>query len=290
MDACAVRNAIFRQLTQRCTSDKVQVDSSIVARGRGLFAITTVHAGDTIFEEYPIGGTAIPYFEKRESCCANCVRPLGTQRFTCSLNCDESFCSSECRDWAVGLYHSEFCAARSPDYLRFATLARENHNEYYIVAARLLKMLPTAPWLHHYECPEWTSLDNDSAKSDLERETELMAGILTGIIGSLDNISEFTTILSKTVGMLRVNVMSIKYGDEDLGFALYSTQSFMNHSDNPNCQCVTMSSSSRPDNPCLCAIDALREIVAGEELTVDYVGHLKPDERERVLLYQYGID
>ena len=282
-----LKDLIFQQLTRRCLSQSVESKFCDVVAGKGLFSRFTVAAGEIVFEEYPVGGTAVPYFDTRDTCCSNCVRPLGDRglKVNCVSGCEDLFCCRSCFDWAQELYHSVLCTAVNKHYKKYVEIASSSENEYYIIAARLLKMLPSAPWLHHFECPEWTRLDHLSPVEDLEEENIMMAKLLSRTLG--DDIPAQT--LSRTIGMLRVNVLSLRHGDLNLGFALYSTQSLMNHSKEPNCRCVTISSDENPHNPCLCTIEAITDIKAGDELKISYIDGMSENDRERVLRYQYNI-
>ena len=288
MNQNEVKNTIFHQLTKRCTSAQVDSDYSSKVDGKGLFALLPCQPGDMVFEEYPVGVTAVAYWDIRETCCANCVRPFTDNSNTVecgTADCGEKYCSNSCFEWAERLYHSNLCSGRNPHYKRYFEIASNSHNEYYIVAARLLNMFPGAPWLHHYECPEWTTLDHSSPETDLEEENAVMTDLINKFIKP--NISQ--EVLSKTIGMLRINVLALKHGDLEIGFALYSTQSLMNHSKEPNCQCVTVSSSELPNTPCLCSVEAISDIRPGDELTISYVHVMEEPQRARVLRYQYNI-
>ena len=98
-------------------------------------------------------------------------------------------------------------------------------------------------------------------------------------------------VLMQTMGMLHVNVLGIMFNDTNVGFALYPCQSLMNHSSDPNCRCVTIWGDDKPDNPCLCGLEALCDIVPGEQLTIDYLGGMPKlsEQRRTTLLDQYGI-
>ena len=277
-----LEDVIFSQLTNRCRRNNVEANFSPVGGEKGLFLTNTaVEAGEIVFEEYPVGTTAVAYFSTRERVCANCVRPVVHTRCACG----ELYCSEQCMDWAARLYHKKLCTATNEFMRQYFEIAERSSNEYYIVAARLLCLFPNAPWLHHFCCPEWTQLDHESPPEDLQAETDAMARLLRCALKS-DTSPE---VLSRTIGMLRVNVLSLRFEDDMLGFALYSTQSLMNHSADPNCRCVTMSSEASPNNPCLCGIEALRPIQPGEELTIDYLANMFGEDRRRVLDKQYGI-
>jgi hypothetical protein len=255
----------------------------------GVFSLKHTVNPCSVFEEYPIGVTAIPYFDRRDECCSNSVRPLLDAHVECPNDCGGSFCNSSCFDWASRLYHKTLCTVVNEAYKQYQSIAEESGNEYYIVAARLLLMFPNAPWMHQYECPDWTTLDHTEQVGTLVKETEIMSKYLHDIMGKPDDLSDTYRLLATTVGMLRVNVLGLKHEDDGLGFALYSQQSLLNHSNNPNCQCVTMSGDSHRENPGLCMVQAIRSIAPGEELTIDYVSGMVDPERKRVLRYQYGI-
>ncbi len=287
MNARQLKDLIFQQLTRRCTSELVEIDCSTLTNGKGLFTRLPVSAGEIVFEEYPIGGAAVPYFDSENVCCSNCLRPLRCHSaiVKCELGCGAVFCGQSCLEWAQELYHAVLCTAKNRYYKRYHSIALTSGNEYYIIAARLINMFPNAPWLYHYECPEWTSLVHESPPEDLESENASMASLLTRVINQ--EVSSKT--LSRTIGMLRINVLSLRHGDLNLGFALYSTQSLMNHSKEPNCRCVTISSDEHPDNPGMCTIEALTDLCPGDELTINYLDGMSDTDREFVLKYQYDI-
>ena len=292
----SVNVEIFSQLTNRCSSTKSQIiemNYSGKINGNGLFLkhlVSPLPVGHIVFEEYPIGTTGIAYFVHADKYCANCVKPLDDVVVTCV--CSYRYCSEDCRQWADELYHKKLCSASNSSYSKYITAAMESGNEYYELAARLLLMFPNAPWLFHYQCPQWTKLDNNCSEEELDDETEVMARLLRQAMREveMEEVKNITPlVLSKTIGMLRVNVLGLKFNDTNLGFAMYSTQSLMNHSGEPNCRCFTICSDDMPENPCLCGIEVIREIKPGEELTIDYVGNLRGEERRNVLEMQYGI-
>ena len=278
----SLNDVIFMQLTNRCReSDLVEMNYSSKIDANGLFLKSSakpVAAGDIIFEEYPVGGSAVAYFHHCENYCSNCVKPLPTDRIDCANGCHEKYCSEECRKWAKELYHSTLCCATNEAYRQYFDFAKSTSNEYYLESSRLLCMLPNAPWLFHYHCPPW---------DELEGEIDAMSRCLRLAIR---NISISPDVLKRTIGMLRVNVLGMKFNDTEVGFAMYPKQALMNHSSDANCRCVTHSGNEKPDNPCLCGIEALRNIAPGEELTIDYLGDSQEgQERLDTLRYQYGI-
>lgn len=287
-----MKDVIYEQLTKRCFAAEVEKDLAEEGRGYGLFAKSAFGAGDVIFEEYPVGVTAVAYFSKANTCCSNCIKPIPDHRSAihCTSGCHEIYCSVNCREHAYNLYHSVLCVEANSLYADYYDTAKASENEYYIVAARLLLMFPNAPWLFHYCSPRWSELDHTSSPEDLEEETGRMASILNDILANTHSRDEiYPEALSRTIGMLRVNVLSLRYGDDGLGFALYSTQSLMNHSAHPNCQCVAISCDQNPDNPSLCAVEALKAVEPGDELTINYLSGTIGPERGRILLQQYGI-
>lgn len=288
-----MKDVIYQQLTKRCFVAAVEKNLAEEGRGYGLFAKSAFRSGDVIFEEYPIGTTAVAFFSKAHTCCSNCVRPLLDDPFgiPCLYGCHEIYCSINCRNHAYDLYHSVLCIQRNSLYADFYDTAKASENEYYIIAARLLLLFPNAPWLFHYCSPRWSELDHLSSPEDLDDEAQVMTCILNQILADTQSHDQISPeALSRTLGMLRINVLSIRHGDEGLGFALYSTQSLMNHAADPNCQCVAISCDEIPDNPSLCAVEAIKSIEPGEELTINYLATTAiGPERARILLQQYGI-
>jgi hypothetical protein len=195
---------------------------------------------------------------------------------------------------ASQLHHKALCPSTNPAYREYLEFAKQSNNEYYIVSARLLWLFPNAPWRFHYTCPQWFDrADSDTVAQELVSMSRLLceAFSIAGLNDS-DVIHSITPeLLSRTIGMLRINVLGLRYDDEDIGFAMYPVQSLMNHSDSPNCRCVTIFGADKPDHPCLCGIEALRDIQPGEELFIDYVGPNKSlDDRHEALHFQYGIN
>ena len=274
---------IFTQLTNRssCRADTVSNRFSDRVNAGGLFANKACPSGSIVFEEYPIGATAVAFFWHARQYCANCAKPLFPDScIACPNNCEDRYCSSACRERAFELYHHTLCTATNEPFSQYHQSALQACNEYYLVAARLLVMFPNAPWLFHFEC---TPEDHDL---DCEHMSRLLR---QAIRVKTETAAISSATLSRTIAMLRVNVLGLRHDDLSVGFALYSTQSLMNHSDTPNCRCVTICGDSRPDNPCLCGIEALTDIQPDEELTIDYLPHLPCEERIRVLREQYGI-
>lgn len=291
-----LREIIFGQLTNRCQLPKVESFYSQIAMGKGLRLnpnTEAVDVGTYIFEEYPIGATAIAFFDVQDKYCNNCVTPIESA-IQCPNLCGEHYCSLNCLERANILYHSILCSARNKNFLKYSSIARRSSNEYYIVAARLLAVFPNAPWLYHYHCPDWTDLKHLSARSDLRAETVEMTVLLRNALSSIKyHEPELITVerLSKTMGMLRVNALGLRFTDDTVGFAMYATQSLANHSEHPNCRCVSMSSSSDSGVPCLCGVEAIKRIEPGDELFIDYVVGMKKAsfERSSTLKLQYGI-
>ena len=299
----SLKDVIFGQLTNRCRSTAtqvVEVSYSSTIGESGLFLKrdeAPIPTGTIVCDEYPIGTTAVAFFYHTGAYCSNCIKPLGEvdTGIACTHQCEQRYCSSNCLDRAMALYHSVLCTAANSAFKKYYALAAKSHNEYYIVAARLLVLFPNAPWVFHFHAPTWTTLDHDSSEQDLQDETDLMARHLRQVLrvaGRGTDAPKLTSdILSRTIGMLRINVLGLKYNETNVGFALYSTQSLMNHSADPNCRCVTICSDENPDNPCMCGIEAMKDLAPGDELTIDYVGgmELGSPERNKALLHQYGI-
>jgi hypothetical protein len=281
-------DSVFAQLTNRASGQrKVESRPSLCSSGDGLFARTVVKQGEMVFEEFPIGGTAIAYFDFQHTYCSNCIRLLEADTVISCDTCQSKYCSMGCKQRADGFYHVALCGSSAfREYTRFAT---ETSNEYYIVAARLLAMFPHAPWMFHYHCPEWVPED----PNELDRMHDLLhASLKESVVVPMQDVEAVSTDkLARTIGMFRVNSLGLRYDDTAIGLAVYPTQSIMNHSSDPNCRCVTFCSTEFPDTPCLCGIEALRPIARGEELTIDYVGKTgrSADERTEILASQYGI-
>jgi len=239
--------------------------------GHGLFATRRFEAESILFEEYPIGGTAVAFFHHRNFFCANCLVTLDNRIAVECGSCKDRYCSEQCLHWSSTLFHHKLCRYLNDSFNAYFEVAKSISNEYYLVAANLLSLFPTAPWLHHFV--------HEEDESEFY-QNQLMARHLSAATG--EDIA--TSVLAKTVGMLRVNVLGIKSGDTQVGFGLYSKQSLLNHSSDPNCRCVAT------ENPSLCAIEAISEILPDEELTIDYLG---PDElgpcRTNILATQYNI-
>ena len=276
MDKKVVLRTIFSQLTNRCpTNENVSIQMSLY--GDGLFANKAFTADTILFEEYPIGGTAIPFFNHMGNYCSNCVKPVSHDGYQCE--CLEAYCSESCKHWAHVLYHHILCTHTNSAYKQYYTSAKENEDEYLIIAARLLVMFPSAPWLFHYI---HTEAEDGPDSADIPE----LADLLRNAIG-LPSTSD-SSYLPETLQMLRLNVLSLRYDETCVGFALYSRQSLMNHSNTPNCRCVTICGIDAPDNSCLCGIQATRDIYPGEELFIDYISPTDP-RRSDILITQYGI-
>jgi hypothetical protein len=54
-----MKDVIYQQLTKRCFVADVEKNLAEEGRGYGLFAKSAFRSGDVIFEEYPIGTTAV---------------------------------------------------------------------------------------------------------------------------------------------------------------------------------------------------------------------------------------
>lgn len=293
-----MRDLIFRQLTNRCTLNNVESKTSDIAKGNGLHLKPNAKSSETgtiLFEEYPIGTTAIAFFEGEAKFWKNCIIPL-TDRVSCPKKCGDDYCSKNCFDRANNLYHKILCTADNPEFREYTLIARSSSNEYFIVAARLLALFPNAPWLFHYHCPDWTELVHFSSPGALNSETEKMALLLRNGFKrflSAEDCEKITTdTLSRTIGMLRVNVLALRQGESMVGFAMYATQSLMNHSTEPNCRCVSMTCGSESNLSCLCGIEAIKRIQPGDELFIDYVAGMKNESalRSSTLRLQYGIN
>jgi len=293
----SIKDRIFRQLTSRVDpviAGVVDVDNSDQTGSRGLFLRNSVKKGDIIFEEFPIWPTVIGFFRYQNDHCFNCMRRIETESCRCKGNgCNAKYCNEECLKMSSDLSHTALCVGSNEYYARYLKIARESDNEYYVVAARLLWMFPSAPWKYHYHSPIWSDKTPDEDHMTLSDEIDMMARLLRLALhgaGCVDNDLVTPEALGRTIGMLRVNVLGLRHDDQDLGFAMYPTQSLMNHSDDPNCRCVTMFGLDNPDSPCLCGIEALRDMNAREELFIDYIGNVSKKDREDTLLMQYGID
>ena len=298
----SIKNRIFRQLTNRLDpviANIVDVEHSEVACGKGLCirrmeTPEIIREGQLIFEEFPIWPTAIAFFRHQDQYCYNCMRRLHGIFLPCSVEtCNVKYCNKQCQDMSNDLSHAALCVGRNTNYASYHKIAEDSENEYYVVAARLLWMFPNAPWKFHYHSPQWSDKETDVDHMSLKDELDMMSRLLRVAFRQL-NGSDTDLItpeaLSRTIGFLRVNVLGLRHDEQDMGFALYPTQSLINHSDSPNCRCVTVFGEENPDSPCLCGIQALRDIEPGEELFIDYIGNVGKREREITLRLQYGID
>ena len=292
-----IKDRIFRQLTSRVDpgiAQVVDVDQSDQTCGRGLFLLRPVKKGEIIFEEFPIWPTVIGFFRFQADYCYNCMRRLKSEPVLCpGSGCEAKYCSTECLKMSGDLSHEALCVGTNEHYARYLKIAKDSENEYYVVAARLLWMFPSSPWKYHYHSPIWTVKTPDEDHMTLSDEIDMMARLLRLALhesGSEDGDLITPESLGRTIGMLRVNVLGLRHDDQDLGFAMYPTQSLINHSDTPNCRCVTVFGLDNPDSPCLCGIEALQDIGRGEQLFIDYIGNVSKEIRENTLLMQYGID
>jgi hypothetical protein len=293
----SIKDRIFRQFTSRLDpviAGVVDVDNSAVTSGRGLFLRKSVSKGEIIFEEFPIWPTVVAFFRFQNDYCHNCMRKLNNDKVKCHENgCDAYYCSPECLAMSSDLFHHALCVSSNKSFARYVKIAYDSDNEYYVVAARLLWMFPSAPWKFHFHSPLWSDKDTDNDHMTLLDEIEMMASLLRLAFQEAGgNNTELITAesLSRTIGMLRVNALGLRHDDKDLGFAIYPSQSLMNHSNEPNCRCVTVFGVDNPESSCLCGIEALRDLKAGEELSIDYIGNISKEDRESTLLLQYGID
>ena len=292
-----IKERIFRQLTSRVDPiivGVVSVDNCEDTGGRGLFLRKSVKKGDIIFEEFPLWPTVIGFFRFQQGYCFNCMRRLGSDSIKCPGDgCDAKYCNTDCLKMSADLSHRALCVSSNEPYKRYLQIAIDSDNEYYVVAARLLWMFPSAPWKYHYHSPIWTDKTPDEHHMSLTDEIDMMARLLRLALhesGSEDGDLITPEALGRTIGMLRVNVLGLRHDDQDLGFAMYPTQSLINHSDTPNCRCVTVFGLDNPNSPCLCGIEALQDIGRGEQLFIDYIGNVSKEIRENTLLMQYGID
>jgi hypothetical protein len=151
-----IRDILFAQLTNRCsTSSEVEINHSEIADGNGLFlraSTQPVDEGKILFEEYPVGPTAIAFFRYQNRYCSSCVKRLSdTPCYVCpNEDCCSRYCSSVCMEIASQLHHKALCPSTNPAYREYLEFAKQSNNEYYIVSARLLWLFPNAPWRFHY--------------------------------------------------------------------------------------------------------------------------------------------
>jgi hypothetical protein len=293
----SIKDRIFRQFTSRLdpvVAGVVDVDNSASTCGRGLFIREPASNGQIIFEEFPIWPTVIGFFRFQNEYCYNCMRKLSGDKINClGRDCEAKYCSTECLGMSSDLFHHALCVASNQSFKRYNKVARDSDNEYYLVAARLLWMFPSAPWKYHFHSPLWSDKDTDNDHMTLSDEIDMMSSLLRlAFQEASGKHTELITseALGRTIGLLRVNALGLRHDERDLGFAIYPSQSLMNHSDDPNCRCVTVFGVDNPDSPCLCGIEALRDLKAGEELSIDYIGNISKQDRESTLLLQYGID
>lgn len=144
----------------------------------------------------------------------------------------------------------------------------------------------------------------DQIYEQTEETVEMLRRILVeaGLGGTAASGWLTTESFGRLIGLLRVNVLSVRAGAElsqaqrderDAvdhnalkGMALYALQSALNHSPLPNCYMA-----SKLDEPHRCIIYVSRDVAAGEELCIDYMAGAPHslEERVQILMSQYGI-
>lgn len=151
---------------RRCTGDDAR-------KGQGLFACREFKAGEALFEENPISGTAILLFGEKEASdhCDHCTCRLPLTRVVCPRGCAAKYCSEQCREEAWWVHHEILCTAVSPAWGEFLEHSKACSNEYYVLAARMVTYLrhlgecpvtgtgaPTVPWSAYASPPWWETM------------------------------------------------------------------------------------------------------------------------------------
>jgi hypothetical protein len=114
--------------------------SDIPGRGRGVRATKNIQKGQIVFVEAPIAAGTL-----REDVCYHCMRPLSVGKEPRVFPCPESshnsctavYCSTECRDLSLSLYHQPLCGNPLREVKKYVT---QSGNMQLLPIARLAAM------------------------------------------------------------------------------------------------------------------------------------------------------
>lgn len=191
-------------------------ERQVAGAGAGLFALEPFAAGDIVFSEKPVCGTAALYWDEplASEHCAHCAWPLSTGSVVrCPRGCNVCFCSHECAEEAEWVHHAVLCrdVPGGELWIAYEAHCQECANEYYLIAARIfasLRHLDTTagqlPW-NGYAGPVWWEcmkrpVYSDSSGTESSDESETGSSSLDLDAYFADRVKDQT---AETLEMLR---------------------------------------------------------------------------------------
>eukprot|EP00727_Mastigamoeba_balamuthi_P014371 m51a1_g9559 hypothetical protein (637) ;mRNA; f:898647-900557 len=275
------------------------------AGGVGVFAKRRIRAGETVYRE-----SALICGVRDRGRCYHCLRALPRRPAECRRSCGRRYCSAECEEAAWGAYHAPLCGPGRAEHFEnvansFSSSALVPMLMWKVLGATMLSGLPrmrqsafpgppadVPPFCHLHRC---TDYEPGAARPMMRIMADKMMYTHDETCDALGpELRCDPAITVRSVLDLRMaveaNTTVVNSSDPeaqmvDQGKALLMGGSMFGHSCVPSAgwHCSL-------DTGSLVRFTATRDIKAGEEVTIAYVGESIPwAERQFVLLHRFGF-
>ena len=256
------------------------------AFGRGLRAVSNLPKGTAVLED-----TAIFATRMNNNCCAHCLEKLprlgDAMGVPCSLGCDESYCSEQCRDAAMEQYHVVCCRAGNASYgawqdglvNQLANSGPDSRAALTCLAIGKMCAAATVSQVHPLYLPGVDVLRG--ATEFAPSDTLHHVGALTVSLG--DALRQPHLFLEEFVSLYAL-MQTNEFLTAD-GTVLFAFLSLVNHSCTPNCIVAGPSATKKK-------LVTVKDVRENEQLTIDYNSSLTSTlsyEDRKALLAQRGF-
>ncbi|GAA0144096.1 histone modifying enzyme [Lithospermum erythrorhizon] len=257
--------------------------------GRGVFATRPIGAGELIHKAKPV--VSHPTISSLNSVCYYCLKKLHLAKSNIG------FCSHECEDQAKAFCKIE----KKGDWSAFNDYCRTQGLKYPLLVKRLACMVisravsadyldilqPASLSTHMLSLleDEFLLLRNTFETSDITNEeiSFLTMQWYTGVLARIRINAFRVEVAVGSYEDLLLSAAASVAAEAAVGNAVYMLPSFYNHDCDPNAHILWIENTSA-------RLKALRDIQAGEELTICYIdASMDRDARQTILYEGFGF-
>lgn len=265
-----------------------------------ILAARNIQQGDVVFIEPPIVSLWSDYNNNHG--CSHCWKPLPdvVGQVSCS-SCGERYCSRRCHDLSQAEYHQALCGDEWRDFIRYMDLANQPSatGSLFCLAVKVTAMAHQQG-VHPLHLPRFRNLIRKSDNSEIisdgvdKQLCESLFGLYAKIF-SERFVSKCPSLVRKGIGhagdvmevadAIKMNVFGWAMNGIDCS-ALQHVGSLLNHHCNPTAQ----NRFNIEEHGLVSIIEAMRDIKAGEEVSISYVDtDLGYDARQEELINQFSF-
>ena len=311
VDSLCKESGIMREKSRQIETPvyKFVMKEQNASKGKSLLATENISSGSLVLTEKPY--LAVVHSNNLTKYCYHCLRKIRnlSQPFPC-LTCNQvRFCSGICSTEAYSQYHRIECC-----YLSIFEISKDFHVAPKITLKALLKQglceALTVTDGSHEETDSYRGFMDlvEHPDKDLNDYT-LAASIITAFllekhpsdVFTRSTISRLVERITKHFRQVNVNGITITgkevttnkdfedqacYEETNIGCGIYLTARLINHSCDPNTRITKFDGNQL-------YLHAVRDIKAGEEITISYGGSYKwqlLSVRKKMLLESYFFD